>query len=134
LTELALEEAASTPPPEKSAKMASSPWGKITAIQQLLQANDKARKKSDITATEAKTILDSWHKLNIENQYPVELLLAVVVIAMALMAMAYNLFSKRKLRCHDTELNVLELSNRMKKVEATLLDQRYRMSPDTTTE
>ena len=134
LTELALEEAASTPPPEKSAKMARSPWEKITAIQQLLQANDKARRKSDITATEAKTILDSWHNLNIENQYPVELLLAVVVMAMALMAMAYILFSKRKLRCHDTELNVLELSNRMKKVEATLLDQRYRMSPDTTTE
>jgi hypothetical protein len=134
LTELALEELESTPSTEKPAKMARSPWEKVAAIQQLLQANEKTRMKSDVTAKVAKSILDNWHKLNIENQYPVELLLAVVAIAMVLMAMAYILFKKRKLRCHDTELNVLELVNRMKKVEAALLDQRSRMSPDTSTE
>jgi len=94
LTNLAPDEGTPTPATERSDKMTRSSWEKITAIQQLLQATDKTRRKSEVTATEAKMILDNWKKLNIENQYPVDLLLAVVAIAMVGIVMAYILFSK----------------------------------------
>ena len=83
LTELAAEDATPTPATKTSMKMARSPWEKVAAIQQLLQANDRARKRNDVTAKDVKTILDSWLKLNIENQYPTEFLLAVVGLTFA---------------------------------------------------
>ena len=112
-------------------KMARSPWEKVAAIQQLLQANDRARKRNDVTAIDAKTIMDSWQLLNIENQYPVELLLAVVGLTIACIAMGGILFSKRKLRCEDTELNVMEMLKRMQKIETTLAERGGQGTPDT---
>ena len=82
LTELAAKDATPTPATEATMKMARSPWEKVAAIQQLLQAKDRTRKRN-VTAKDVKTILDSWLKLHIENQYPIELLLAVVGLTFA---------------------------------------------------
>ena len=134
LTKLATEDATPTSATEKPMKMARSPWEKVAAIQQLLQANDRARKRNDVTAIDAKTIMDSWQMLNIENQYPVELLLAVVGLTIACIAMGGILFSKRKLRCEDTELNVMEMLKRMQKIETTLAERGGQGTTETVAE
>ena len=108
------------PTPETKDNMSRSSLDKVAAIQQLLRANDRARRKSDVTAKEAEAILENWKLLNIENQYPVELLLGIVGLAIASIALAAIQFSKRKLRCQDTEVNVLELTKRVKTIEMKL--------------
>ena len=43
-------------------------------------------------------------------------------------------FSKRKLRCEDTELNVIEMLKRMQKIENTLAERGGQETPDTVAE